>query len=71
MEGDNVIEIPNIFLWVVAGMICFAVLYDTWASTQPNGRTSISELVTAWSFRWPALPFAVGFLCGHLFWRRR
>jgi len=71
MEGNNNFEIPNIFLYVVSGMVCFAILYDTWASTQKSGTTSISELIFMWSIRWPAVPFMVGFLCGHLFWRSR
>lgn len=71
MDKPDLSEIPNVFLWCVSAAICFAVLYDTWASTQLSGRTTISELITSWSMRWPAVPFAAGFLCGHLFWRSR
>jgi len=29
---------------------------------------TVSNLVQSWSVRWPALPFFVGFTCGHVFW---
>lgn len=42
--------------------------YDVWAAfTLAPGHT-VSELVQSWAVRFPILPFALGLLCGHLFW---
>ena len=63
-------EIPNIFIWLAGLFVCAVILWDTWAATSGHEQLEISQLVFSWSRLWPALPFAAGFLCGHLFWRK-
>lgn len=33
-----------------------------------TGRPTISQRVDRYSGRWPIIPFAIGVVCGHLFW---
>ncbi len=70
MGANESEQLPNLFLWLVALTICMIAVYDTWATTVGRPHLTISDLIFLWSSRWPALPFAIGFLCGHLFWRK-
>jgi hypothetical protein len=46
-------------------------LYDIWAAWHGGQAATISLVLTRISHSWPAIPFAVGFLCGHLFAQNR
>lgn len=41
---------------------------EAWAVMNRKPHDTISEIVWRVSFRFPFVPFLVGFLCGHLFW---
>lgn len=41
--------------------------YDIWVGWTAGGDATISEILALGSQRWPTIPFAMGYLCGHLF----
>lgn len=60
--------------WTIALLISSILSLIVWdiivaVNTVPGD--TISEIVLAFSERQPFLPFAVGFVCGHLFWSNR
>jgi hypothetical protein len=62
-------EVQNITLWVVISVVCVVLAYDVWALAKGGVKASISYMIIMdWTRRYPALSFAVGFICGHLFW---
>jgi hypothetical protein len=53
-------------------LIALAVALIGWdiyaQATVPDSSATISRVVLAWAQQHPALPFALGFLMGHLLW---
>lgn len=51
-------------------LVTIAVLvgWDIYVAANEHSGDTISEIVLAVSLKRPAIPFAVGFVCGHLFW---
>ena len=47
------------------------LIYDLSALLLGGMNATISRVVIDASYDWPAIPFAVGFLCGHLFFSMR
>jgi hypothetical protein len=43
--------------------------YDVLAIVEGGTEASISHLLITWSYKYPAFPFVIGFVMGHLFWR--
>lgn len=43
--------------------------YDLLAIMQGGNEATISHLVITLSYQYPPIPFLVGFVMGHLFWR--
>ena len=43
--------------------------WDVWASASGKPMDTVSEILCQWSKQFPVLPFGVGLLIGHLFWR--
>ena len=71
--GNHIIErdvIPNFMLWVFAIVAILIICWDTYFTVRDQPQHTVSEIFYQWSINMPALPFAIGFLCGHLFWRR-
>lgn len=61
-------QITEVLILVVA----FALgIYDFVVDRLGGGEATISFVIWSWSVRYPALPFAFGFLCGHLFAQMR
>ena len=55
---------------IFIGVIIFAILiYDVYIAIIGGTGTTVSHELIAWSYKYPVLPFAVGFVMGHLFWR--
>lgn len=50
-------------------MLAVVGITDIWLSLHYSSEVSISATVHALASRYPALPFAIGMLMGHLFWR--
>lgn len=46
-------------------------VYDVLAIINGGTEASISSTMIMWSYRFPAFPFLIGFVCGHLFWRMK
>ena len=46
-------------------------LYDVLAISGGGTEASISHTLIVWSYNYPVLTFAFGFVMGHLFWRVR
>lgn len=53
----------------VAFMIVAIAVYDVYAIMKGGTEASISHLMIVWAYKYPAFPFTMGFVCGHLFWR--
>lgn len=58
-------------VWIIIGTVVALILWDIFVAVEPEDGDTISEVVLGWARRSPAIPFAVGFLCGHLFWPQR
>lgn len=70
MDGDTADAVGNVVLWILAIEVVAIICWDTWVTVRGEPQHTITEIVYRWSSNMPGLPFAVGFLCGHLFWRR-
>lgn len=60
------IKLTKILL--IVGVLAY-IAYDIFAVLTPGA--TISEVIRAWAYDHPALPFAVGFVCGHWFWAKK
>lgn len=56
---------------VLVALAVALTAYDVAACLWLPAGSTLSEVVLAGSRRYPALPFAAGFVCGHLFWPQR
>lgn len=45
--------------------------YDVYAIIKGGTEASISSVVITFAYKFPLMPFLVGVLCGHLFWRMK
>lgn len=50
-------------------IIAFDVIMALKQNKDPRNFKTISKLVWSASKKYPIVPFAVGILCGHLFWQ--
>lgn len=52
-------------------LITFAAIgvWDVWVISQEGTEASISYLLIHWAYDYPAFPFTMGFVMGHLFWQ--
>lgn len=51
------------------GLIVAIAVYDVVAIINGGTEASISHLLITYAYKYPAMPFCVGFVMGHLFWR--
>lgn len=58
------------FIFIVAVIVSIAV-YDTIAISGGGTEASVSHMMIAWSYKYPAFTFLLGFTMGHLFWRMK
>lgn len=61
-------KITPLFILIVV-VVCIA--FDFFIIGQQGKPESISATVIRWAYDYPSIPFAVGFLCGHLFWKMK
>ena len=52
-------------------VVVVALAYDVYAIVMGGTEASISHLIIHYSYDMPLVPFLVGVVCGHLFWRMR
>lgn len=50
-------------------IVLVIAVYDVIAIAKGGTEASISHMIIVMSYKYPAVPFSFGFLCGHLFWR--
>lgn len=55
-------------VWILVAMLVLASVVDVYQSIYKGPQATISATVWELSRRYPALPFLIGFLCGHLLW---
>lgn len=55
----------------MGAMLIAVIVYDVYAISGGGTEASISQWIFVASYKYPAMTFAFGFLCGHLFWRIR
>lgn len=56
----------RIFIAATIGVI---IIYDVWVAVAGGTGTTVSHELITWAYRYPILPFALGVVFGHLFWR--
>lgn len=53
-------------------VILFVLIgYDIYAVLTAGTEASISWVLASWAYDVPAAVFAIGFVCGHLFWQMK
>ena len=57
--------------WVVVAVTLLLIAYDVAALAIGGVDATISRVVLGWSRENPIIPFAVGVVCGHLWWSQR
>lgn len=53
---------------ILVAAVLALIAWDVVVAMNPTPGDTISEITLAFAMRHPALPFAVGVVCGHLFW---
>ena len=56
--------------FIITTFVLIAV-YDVYAWIKGGTAGTISYAMIDWSYKYPIWPFAMGIICGHLFWRVR
>ena len=55
--------------WALLGAAAFLLSVEIWALRAPDDDDRlITTVIRKWAKDYPILPFALGVLCGHLFW---
>lgn len=62
-------SIKKITQLVIIATIIVLSVYDAFALSLGGMDATISLTIWKTSLRYPVIPFASGFLCGHLFWQ--
>jgi hypothetical protein len=60
--------------WTIGILIAIAVIliaWDVYVYVEPSDGDTISEVTLAAAGKHPVIPFAIGVICGHLFWPQR
>lgn len=52
-------------------IVVIVTVYDVYAMAIGGTENSISHMLITYAYHYPILPFLVGFIMGHLFWRMR
>lgn len=55
-------------VFIVAVVVLIAV-WDVFVMVDGGTESSISHEMIVWAYKYPAFPFIMGFVMGHLFWR--
>jgi hypothetical protein len=50
-------------------MVASIVIFDFYIIYEAGATQSISAYIIRWSHDFPSIPFLIGFVMGHLFWR--
>jgi hypothetical protein len=52
-------------------LVVVVAVFDFWVIAVDGKPGSISATLIRWSYEYPSIPFLLGFVCGHLFWRMK
>lgn len=62
----------KITLIFIISVIVAIAIYDVWViAAAGNNDASISAQLIEWSYNYPLFPFAIGIVCGHIFWGKK
>jgi hypothetical protein len=61
-------KITPIFILII---VVSSIAFDFFIIGQQGKTESISATIIRWAYDYPSIPFVVGFLCGHLFWKMK
>lgn len=50
-------------------MVTAIIVFDFYIIFNEGATESISAYLIRWSHEYPSIPFLIGFVAGHLFWR--
>jgi hypothetical protein len=53
---------------IMVAVIAVLIIWDVYVAANPVPGDTISEITLNFARRHPVIPFALGFVCGHLFW---
>ena len=53
----------------IFAMVAAIIIFDFYIVFEEGAGESISAYIIRWSHDYPSIPFLVGFVAGHLFWR--
>jgi hypothetical protein len=56
---------------LLIALVIILIIYDIWAWNVGGTEATISWVTWEWATKYPAVPFGVGFVCGHLFWQMK
>lgn len=52
-------------------LVIVVAVFDVYIIADEGKTASISATLIRWSHEYPSIPFLLGFVCGHLFWRMK
>lgn len=58
------------FIFII-GLVVAVAVFDVYIIAEAGKTESISATIIRWSHDYPSIPFLLGFVCGHLFWRMK
>ena len=59
----------NLTLMFIGILVVAIVVFDFYIIVKKGKTESISAHLIRLSYKYPSIPFLLGFVCGHLFWR--
>jgi len=57
--------------FLIIALVAIIAIFDFWVIAEHGKQASISAVIIRWSYDYPSIPFLLGFVCGHLFWRMK
>jgi len=55
---------------IFIGLVILAILvFDVYIIAKKGRYHSVSAFLIRASYEWPMIPFLMGYVCGHLFWK--
>lgn len=65
------INIKNLTKNIMIAIVLLLIAYDVLAIVYGGVEATISHITLNYSKEYPIIPFAVGVVCGHLFWSQK
>jgi len=57
--------------YFIIGLVVTITVFDFAIIDYQGKGESISATLIRWAYSYPSIPFLLGFVCGHLFWKMR